>query len=587
MPAFREEGNLIDVYLRTAIEQSPLATLIFDPDGRCLLVNAAWKALWGGSGESTIVEGSNVFESPEVRAMGLIPYLTKSMGDGKTVSPLLRYEPMASTSEEEACWLRAFVYPVRDEAGGLLEVGLMLEDFTRRKVLEDQLAHQALHDPLTGLPNRRLLMDRLGHALSRLRQNAERDGGVTGDATGKAARVALLFMDLDEFKRVNDSLGHHAGDKLLMKVAERVGAHLRPGDTFARFGGDEFAVLLDEVEEASGATGLAQRLIRELRPPFTVDGQEIFISASIGVVLSDPSEEGGEDLLRRADVALYQAKSRGRDRYALFSQKMRGRDLKRLKLDGDLRRAIEAGEFRVHYQPEVFLRTGEVVGFEALVRWEHPEHGLLAPVEFIPMAEETGLIMPLGRWVLEQACQQAKIFKELQERTFHDAPLKMFVNLSARQFRHPTLVEEVASVLSATSLEAHELALEITESVMMEEETTAQTILRELNELGVTLAMDDFGTGYSSLSFLKKFPVDILKIDRSLIEGVEESHADAAIISAVTSLAHALGLTVVAEGVETAQELERLRSIGCDFGQGYYWRRPCLAEDAMNLLAAG
>jgi diguanylate cyclase (GGDEF)-like protein/PAS domain S-box-containing protein len=576
----------MDLHLRTAIEQSPLGTIIFDPDGRCLLVNAAWNALWD-LGEDEILEGSNVFENPEILAMGLIPYLRESMDDGKVVTPLLCYEAVPSGSDREVRWLRAFIYPVRDEAGSLLEIGLMLEDFTEHKALEEQLVHQAYHDSLTGLPNRTLLMDRLGHALSRLRQNAERDGGVTGGVTGEAARVALLFMDLDDFKRVNDSLGHPVGDELLVRVAERIAPHLRPGDTFARFGGDEFAVLLDEVEEASSATGLAQRIVRELRAPFLVDGHEIFITASIGVVLSDPSEEGGEDLLRRADVAMYQAKMRGKDRYELFSQRMRGSDLRRLKLDADLRRAIEAGEFRVYYQPKVLLRTGELIGFEALVRWMHPEHGLLDPVEFISLAEETGLIMPLGHWVLTEACRQTRTFQEFRERTFYETPLKMFVNLSARQFRHPTLVEEVSSALLETGLAARDLALEITESVMMEEETTAQTILRELKKLGVTLAMDDFGTGYSSLAFLKKFPVDVLKLDRSMIEGVEENHADSAIIAAVISLAHALELTVVAEGVETSGELERLRALGCDFGQGYYWRRPSPPKEAMKLLALG
>jgi EAL domain-containing protein (putative c-di-GMP-specific phosphodiesterase class I) len=284
---------------------------------------------------------------------------------------------------------------------------------------------------------------------------------------------------------------------------------------------------------------------------------------------------------------MYRAKTHGKDRYELFSQKMRGSDLRRLKLDADLRRAIEAGEFRVHYQPKVLLATGEVAGFEALARWEHPEHGLLAPAEFIPLAEETGLIIPLGRWVLAEACRQGRKFQEFRERTLSEAPLKIYVNLSARQFRHPKLLEEVADVLSKTSLEPHELALEITESAMMEDETAARAVLRGLKELGITLAMDDFGSGYSSLSFLKRFPVDVLKMDRSMIEGVEQNHVDAAIVSAVTGLAHALELAVVAEGVETAEELERIRSLGCDFGQGYYWRRPCPAEEAMELLATG
>jgi diguanylate cyclase (GGDEF)-like protein/PAS domain S-box-containing protein len=574
--------HMMDLHLRTAIEQSPLGTIIFDSDGRCLLVNPAWNSLWS-LGEGEILEGSNIFESEEVRAMGLIPYLRKCMDDGEVITPILYYEPVSSGSEREARWLRACIYPVRDEAGGLLEVGLIVEDFTERKTLEDELAYHAFHDSLTGLPNRALLMDRLAHALSRLRQYAERDGGVTS----KGARVALLLMDLDDFKRVNDSLGHSAGDQLLVRVVERIAPHLRPGDTFARFGGDEFAILLDEVEATSSATGLAERLRRELRAPFVIDGQEMFITASIGVVLSDPSEEGGEDLLRRADVAMYRAKSRGKDSYELFSQKMRGSDLRRLKLDGELRRAIEAEEFRIHYQPKVLLRTGEVVGFEALVRWEHPEHGLVPPVEFISVAEETGLIMPLGHWVLTQACRQMRDFQQFQQRISREAPLMMFVNLSARQFRHPTLIEEVAGVLSESGLDPSDLVLEITESVMMAEETTARTILHELKKLGVRLAIDDFGTGYSSLAFLKRFPVDVLKIDRSMVEGVTENSADLAIISAVVSLAHALELTVVAEGVETAGELERIRSLGCDFGQGFYWRNPCPAKEAMELLASG
>jgi diguanylate cyclase (GGDEF)-like protein len=462
----------------------------------------------------------------------------------------------------------------------LLEVGLMLEDFTERRVLEEQLAHQAFHDPLTGLPNRVLLTERLGHALARAWQKKLRSG-----ASGDVETIALLFIDLDNFKRVNDSLGHQAGDQLLIGVAERVGTHLRPGDTFARFGGDEFAVLLDDGEDESGAMGLAERIVGEMRAPFLVGGEEVFVTASIGIVLSDRGEVEGEELLRRADVAMYQSKRAGKDRCALFFHDTKNTDLRHLKLDGELRKAIEAGELRLHYQPTVLLETGEITGFEALVRWEHPQHGLLPPAQFIPLAEESGMIIPLGQWVLTQACRQARVFRGFQASASADTPLKMFVNLSAGQFRHPALVEEVIEALSEADLEPRHLVLEITESVAMESYSTAQTILENLKRLGTTLAMDDFGTGQSSLVFLKKFPVDILKIDRSMVGGVAEDPKDAAIVRAITTLAHTLGLTTVAEGVETAEELQMLRSLGCVVGQGYYWLRPSPASEAMGLLA--
>ena len=557
---------MTEAHLRTAVEQSPLGTIIFDSDGRCLLVNSAWNALWS-SGEDRVLAGSNIFENEQARAMGLIPHLKASMGDGEVITPLLSYEPEPAGPDTEPRWFRAFIYPVRDEAGGLLQVGLMLEDFTGRKRLEEQLTHQAFHDPLTGLPNRALLRDRLDHALSVSRQNAERDSGVSGEG----ARVALLFLDLDDFKRVNDSLGHTVGDRLLVGVARRVEALLRPGDTFARLGGDEFAVLLDGAEDAGAAAGLAERLVKALHAPFVVDGHELFVTLSIGVALSDAGELDGVDLLRRADVAMYWSKRAGKDRYELLSQAVMSSVLRRLKLEGELRRAMEREEFRVYCQPIVSLETEEVVSFEALLRWEHPERGLLDSVEFIPLAEESGLMIPIGRWVLREACAQARI---LREQTSPEKSLQMMVNLSARQFRHPDLVEEVTTALSQSGLQPGDLVLEITESVMMEESATARTIVRALKELGIKLAIDDFGSGYSSLTYLTKIPVSIIKVDRSLVSRVDESPEGSAVISSVISLAHALNLTVVAEGVETAGELEELRSLGCDLGQGYHWRRP-------------
>jgi diguanylate cyclase (GGDEF)-like protein len=572
----RKRGSSTEPHLRTAIEQSPLATAILGPDGRYLLVNAAWTALWPPGKDGSPEEASNVFESERLRALGLIPYLEECSYDGKLTTPLLLRETQADESGPR--WLRAFVYPVRGEDGALLEIGLVLEDFTERKALEDQLAHQAFHDPLTGLPNRALFMDRLLHALSRAERGAER-----GDAAG----VAVLYMDLDDFKRFNDSLGHQAGDRLLVGVAERVGAHLRFGDTFARFGGDEFAMLLEDLEEVGQASEVARRIKGALVDPFEVDGHQAVLTTSIGIVTafadSERGEEQAEELMRTADIAMYRSKREGKDRHVVFSTRM-NHSLEHLGIEEDLRNAMRLEELRVYYQPQVSLRTGETVGFEALARWEHPERGLLAPSEFVPLAEETGLIVPLGRWVLAEACRQWRVFRE--QVPPRPSPL-MCVNLSARQFRHPELVEEVSSILSETGMDPGDLALEITESVIMEKRSTAEQILRALKSLGVRLAMDDFGTGYSSITNLKSFPVDTIKIDRSMVEGMDEDLQDRAVVSASIDLAHALDLDVVAEGVETTGELYELRSMGCDVAQGYYWYRPSSSEKIAEVLAAG
>jgi diguanylate cyclase (GGDEF)-like protein len=568
-----KRGSLTDLHLRTALEQSPLGTAILGPDGRYLLVNAAWNAMWV-LGEDGPPEDSSVFENERLRAMGLIPYLEECRQNGKVTTPILFCE---ETPETAPRWLRALIYPVRDEAGTLLEMGLVLEDFTERKALEDQLAHRAFHDSLTGLPNRALFRDRLAHALSRAKRRAEQ---------GQVGGVALLYIDLDDFKRFNDSLGHNAGDQLLVGVAERIAARLRLGDTFARFGGDEFAMLLEDLEDVGYAADVAERIKRDLSAPFEVDGHEAVVTTSIGIVMAAPGEAGedyAEELMRRADIAMYRSKGEGKDRHEVFSSSM-NHSLERLGLEEDLRGAIKREEFRVHYQPQVLISTGQTVGFEALLRWEHPERGPLAPSEFIPLAEDTGLIIPLGRWVLAEACRRGRFFRE---QISPEAPLRMFVNLSARQFRHPELVEEVSAALTETGMDPHDLALEITESVMMGERSTARNILWALKDLGLTLVMDDFGTGYSSITYLKSFPVDILKMDGSMVEGIDEDPENRAIVSATTRLAHALGLEVVAEGVETAGELDELRSVGCDFAQGYYWQRPCSAEKTMKLLTAG
>jgi diguanylate cyclase (GGDEF)-like protein len=561
-----------DLHLRTATEQSPLATAILGPDGRYLLVNAAWKALWA-LGEGNSPKDSSIFEDERLYAMGLTAYIEECRQHSAVTTPLLFRE---ATPETGPRWLQAFIYPVRDETGALLEVGLVLEDFTERKALEDQLAHQAFHDSLTGLPNRVLFRDRLVHALSRAKRQA---------AQGEAGRVAVMYMDLDDFKRFNDSLGHAAGDRLLVGVAERVTGILRLGDTFARIAGDEFAMLLEDLEDVVQAAGVAARIKQDLRAPFEVDGHQAVVTSSIGVVVAAPGETGedyAEELMRRADIAMYRSKREGKNRHEIFYSGMND-SLERLGLEEDLRRAIEHQELRVYYQPQILISTGETVGFEALVRWEHPERGLLAPSEFITLAEETGMIIALGQWVLAEACRQVRIFRE---QIPPDASLRMSVNLSARQFRHPELVEEVSVILSETGTDSRDVVLEITESVMMEKGPNARHILRALKGLGLTLAMDDFGTGYSSITTLKSLPVDILKVDRSMVEGMDRDPQDRALVSATIGLAHALSLDVVVEGVETAGELDELRSMGCDIAQGYYWFGPCPSEKATELLVS-
>ncbi|MEJ7872837.1 MAG: EAL domain-containing protein, partial [Rubrobacteraceae bacterium] len=428
---------------------------------------------------------------------------------------------------------------VRQRTARLAEANAGLQrEIAERRELEEQLTHQAFHDPLSGLPNRTLFLDRLELALAR----AERRGGT----------VAVLFMDLDNFKVINDSLGHEVGDQVLLAVAERLENSLSAEKTVARFGGDEFTVLLEDVASVSDAVRVAERIEEALRAPFYLGGRERIITTSIGIVLSTPGRELPEVLLRHADVAMYRAKAAGRARYAVFNPSMTVAALERLELESDLRRALEREEFRVHYQPKVSLVSGEIVALEALLRWEHPERGLVFPAQFIPVAEETDLIVPIGRWVLEEACRQARRWRD----RFPDrSSLKVCVNLSARQFQYHALVEEVAAILRETGLDPASLDLEITESVVMEDAPSTLATLQKLKDLGVNLAIDDFGTGYSSLAYLRRLPVGMLKIDRSFVENIGDDAKNEALLSGVIGIASGLGLYVVAEGVETAEQL--------------------------------
>ena len=458
---------------------------------------------------------------------------------------------------------------VRSRTARLAEANVRLQrEIAERRELESYLTHQAFHDPLTGLPNRTLFLDRLERALGR--------------AGGDEGGVAVLFMDLDNFKVVNDSLGHEVGDQMLLAVAERLENSMLAGETLARFGGDEFTVLLEDVASRSDAARVAERIREALRSPFVLRGRERFITTSVGIAFGGRGAEHPGAVLRNADLAMYRAKAKGKNRYAVFEPGMGSRAVERLELEGDLHRALEKGEFRLHYEPKVSLGSGQIVALEALIRWEHPERGLLPAGRFVPVAEEIDLIVPIGRWVLMEACRQACRWHD----RFRDrAPLKVCVNLSAKQFQHYALVGEVEATLRETGLDPGSLDLEVTESAVMEDADATLATLRGLKGLGVNLAMGDFGTGYSSLSYLKRFPVDFLKVDRSIIEGIGQDPKDEAILSAVVILAHALDEQVVAEGVETEGQLARVREIGCDFAQGYHFARPLTSEAAGALLA--
>ena len=461
----------------------------------------------------------------------------------------------------------------------MAQIGRQLGRVVERIHAQEQIAHQATHDALTGLANRLLFRDRLELALAR----AKRHGSL----------AALLFLDLDRFKDVNDTLGHSAGDKLLKSVSERLQAALRASDTLARFGdeeftvarfgGDEFVVLCEDLASEDGAVRIAERVQRALRESFLLEGTEHLVTASIGIALAGGGERDAESLLRNADIAMYRAKQRGPGNWEIFDEALRNRALERVATERALRHAISSGQLRLHYQPVMTLADTTMRSVEALVRWQHPERGLLAPGAFIPVAEQSALILQIGQWTLTEACEQASRWRALfGER----APLPISVNVSARQLAQPELPRIVAQVLADTGVNGTDLAIEVTETALIEDSDVAATSLRELRSLGVRILLDDFGTGYSSLSHLQRFPIDALKIDRSFVMHLGADKDECAIVRAIAAMANALGLEVVAEGVETAEQAAEAEALGCGFAQGYHFARPAPAAEIETLIRA-
>jgi diguanylate cyclase (GGDEF)-like protein/PAS domain S-box-containing protein len=563
------EDSLYEAHerFRSAFENAPIGMVMIDLTGHILRANAAYGRIVGRTAPE--LSGMSVHDVTQVAdresSKAEMARLVSSESDG------YRIENRSVHADGHDVWVSVSVSCVRDNDGNPLYLIGQIEDVTERRALRERLAYAAIHDPLTTLPNRVLFMDRLEVALSR--------------SARFRRRSAVIFLDLDHFKLVNDSMGHTAGDELLRAVAERLRETLRPSDTVARFGGDEFVVLCEEIADEEAALEVAERLSEALAPSVDLAEGEVFVTASQGVALSGGTSDTASALLRDADTAMYMAKERGRARTELFDVERHAMAIEKMHTRSQLHRALDRGEFEVYYQPIVELENGRLAGVEALLRWQHPERGLLLPGDFLSMAEESGLIVPVGAWVLEEACRQHVRWD--QERTQRGAaglPMGVSVNLSPRQLADSRLIDQVRDIVRSTAIDPSALWLEITEGALATDTDSTLRVLQELRAIGVRLSIDDFGSGYASLGYLKSFPVETVKIDRGFIEGIGRGTPDTTIVRSVVNLARSLGLHSVAEGVELPGQLHELRALGCGFAQGFLLGVPLPARTVGDVL---
>jgi diguanylate cyclase (GGDEF)-like protein/PAS domain S-box-containing protein len=553
----REEGLR---KLSTAVEQSPVSVLITDPQGVIEYVNESFVEISGYSREDVIGRKPDLLKSGHTSQEQY-----KQLWDTVLAGEVWRGQFCNKRKDGTLYWEEAVISPVKDLSGQITHLIAVKEDVTIRKSYEEQLLHQANYDSLTGLPNRLLVLDRLTLALAYAKRHE--------------LSVAVLFIDLDNFKRVNDTLGHEVGDKLLVEVAQRFSRVMRDGDTVARLGGDEFLVVVPDVAGQKEAEKVSEKVIDTLSGPIEQEGREVYIGASIGVSLYPDDGRDSAILLRNADAAMYMAKESGRNTFRFFTPSMNESSLRRMEMEPHLRLAMDRDEFTLHFQPQVSTASGDIMGVEALLRWHNPVLGQVPPDVFISLAEDIGVIHKIGEWVLENACRQVCEWNQGLE-----APLRVAVNISPLQFRDHALVDRVRRVLDKTGLAPELLEIELTEGVLLDDNREKDAMLGKLKALGITLTMDDFGTGYSSLSYLRSFPFDVLKIDRSFICDIMVDPADAQLTQSIITMAHILKLQVVAEGVETKEQLQFLQKQGCDLVQGYYTGRPVPASELEKLL---